>query len=182
MSQDKIDLIFQEWKASLKQRDRSSEYVQPNMEDLFSELKRADISFDEAHKLLPLAIKAHQPSDYIIKITYDRLKSMTHATLKEFGDDWKNDIADKGTNAFFAIYPRSKTDQDDDGEPKIYGKITSNGTGSMSAKEYKLQRRYAEQFPIIDTKSIARKINGEAYDPLKDLENILGSKKDGNSK
>ena len=97
-------------------------------------------------------------------------------TEKEFIDQWNQDIADKCSAAFFAIFPIEKPkDPDDDGEPKVFG--------NMSAKEYAAQRRYADQFPVLNTEELERRMR-ESMNSYNDLniENILGGIKDGTAK
>lgn len=174
MSSNNKDLIFDEWKASLKQRDRSAPAVANNFEELFNELKRANISFDEAHSILPKAIKAHLPGAALAKHIYKSSKTQPKyagMSEKEFVDKWNDGIADTATSTFFEIYPRAKVDTDDDGEPKIYGQ--------MSAKEYKAQRRYADSFPRLNTELLEQTMVSNTYNPLDDIENILGKKEDG---
>jgi hypothetical protein len=170
-----VDLIFEEWKASLKVRDRSSKSVESNFEDLFTELKNSGASFEEAYAILPKAVKAHAPSLGLAKNTYKNLKhspKISQYSEKEFIDKWNDDIKDKCTAAFFSIYPRPKNkDLDDDGEPKVYG--------NMSAKEYRLQRKYAEQFPILNTAELERRLRDNSYNPVEDLKHVLGGDKNG---
>jgi len=176
MSKTNLDLIFDEWKANLKQRDRSAAAVTANFDELFEELKRADATFDEAHSILPKAIKAHLPPPAVAKTIYKNGKSnpkIAHYTEKEFVDQWNQDITDKGTASFFDIFPRPKTDTDDDGEPKVFGQ--------MSAKEYRAQRRYADSFPRLNTEALERALITQTYNPMDDLENILGDD-DGSTK
>ena len=176
MSSSNSSLIFDEWKANLREKDRSAPAVSGNFEELFSELKRNNISFDEAYTILPKAIKAHQPSPGLARNQYKLLKStpkVAGLSEKEWTDKWNQDIHDKGTAAFFDSYPRPKVDTDDDGEPKIYGQ--------MSAKEYKAQRKYADSFPRLDTEALERAMVSGTYNPMEDLDNILGET-DGDSK
>lgn len=176
MSNSNLDLIFEEWKANLRHKDRSAASVTPNFEELFEELKKADATFDEAKALLPKAIKAHLPHPSIAKNNYKVSKTnpkFAHMSEKEFIEQWNQDIGDKGTSAFFDIFPRPKVDPDDDGEPKVYGQ--------MSAKEYRAQRRYADSFPRLNTEALERALVSQTYNPVEDLENILGDN-DGDSK
>lgn len=178
MSKSNLDLLFEEWKSSLKERDRSAPAVSSNFEALFEELKKAGATFEEAQEYLPKAIKAHQPAPGLARSIY-RTTAKTNAktaayTEKEFVDKWNQDIHDAGTNVFFEFFPRAKVDPDDDGEPKVYGQ--------MSAKEYRLQRKYADSFPRLNTEALERALIHQTYNPMDDLENILGDKKDGDSK
>jgi len=175
MSNSNLDLIFSEWKANLRHRDRSAPYVTANFEELLEELRKANATFEEAHALLPKAIKAHQASPALIKSVYKSSKTnpkVAYMTEKEFAEQWNQDIHDKATAAFFDVFPRPKVNPDDDGEPKVYGQ--------MSAKEYRAQRRYADSFPRLNTEALERTLREQTYNPVEDLDNILGGK-DGDS-
>ena len=173
MSDNVFELIVEEWEANLKQRDRSAAAIDGNFEEVFESLHAAGASFDEARALLPRVIKAHQPSTAVARNTYKCTKSSprgSYFTEKEFIDQWNKDIADKGTSAFYSIFPRpKKKDEDDDGEPKVYG--------NMSAREYRAQRRHADQFPILNTEELEKKMLSGTYNPMEDIANILGNKK-----
>jgi hypothetical protein len=173
-----LDLILEEWIANLKNKDRSAANVETNFEELFEALKRANATFDDAHNLLPKAIKAHLASPIVIRRTYKLKKQQGKIDVseKEFTDTWNKDIADKGTAAMYHVFPRPKPkDEDEDDEPKVYG--------SMSVKEYKAQRKHAEQFPILDTEALERKVLSGSYNPVEDIANILGKKDpNGNTK
>lgn len=174
MPASNLELILEEWIASLKDRDRKAPAVEGNFEDLFITLKKANATFEEAHSLLPKAIKAHQPGSGLIRNHYRNIKhKLGELTEKEFTDNWNKNVADAGTNALYGIFPRPKEkDEDDDPEPKVFG--------SMSAKEYRLQRRHADQYPILDTEELGRRIQTGAYNPMEDMAPILGAKKDTN--
>ena len=177
MSTDNFDLIFDEWRANLKYKDRSSASVETNFESLFDTLKSSGASFDVAHTILAKAIKVHQPPIGLARNVYKNAKATNKTSgqsEKEFIDQWNQDIADKATAAFFLVFPRPKNTDEDDGEPKVYG--------NMSAKEYKTQRRFVEQFPILDTEELERKILKGTYNPMEDIALELGKKnKDGNN-
>jgi hypothetical protein len=168
-----LDLIYERWKASLRDKDRSKGFVDSNFDELFDALKGAGATFDEGHAILPSAIKAHQPSIGLAKNTWKLLKNSTKnsdLTEKEFIDQWNKDIADRGTNSFYNAFSLPN-EKDDDGEPKVFG--------SMSAKEYKLQRKNASSYPILDTEELERRLLSDAYNPADD---ILGDKdKNGKS-
>ena len=165
MSADNATLIFERWRASLRDRDRSVGAVSGNFDDLFDQLSSAGVSFEDAHKLLPQAIKAHQPAPAVARAIWKNAKNNpknAEFTEKEFIDNWNKDIADRATNSFFAFF-QVPEENDDDGEPKIYGQ--------MSAKEYKLQRRHADSYPILDTEELERRLQAGAYNPAVDLMN-----------
>jgi hypothetical protein len=167
-----LELALVEWIALLKSRDRSRTHVRTNFEDLFQKWKDLEGSFDDLYEtLLPKAIKAHQPLPSIARSTYKTLKSRIDKTEKEFIDEWNSSIEATGQEAFFEFFPAVAFDKDD--EPKVYG--------NMSATEYRAQRRYADQFPTLDTTELVKAWREQKqYNPAIDdqLENILGSKKD----
>ncbi len=168
------DLIFERWKASLRSRDRTMKAVSGNFDELFEELKKDGTSFEDAHDLLGQAIKAHLPTRSVVKGTHEKLKINPKyvKSESELADEWKQSINDAATESFFDFFEKKKNDDDDDGEPKVYG--------NMSAKEYRAQRRYAEQFPILDTRERERKLREHVYNPSKqDLLNVLGESDDG---
>ena len=175
MTENNFDLIYEDWKASLKTRDRSAGSVSSNFEDLFEKLRSAGATFAEAHPMLPKATKAHQPPPALAKATYRNLRSNPKIAIyseKEFIDQWNQDIADKATNAFFSVFPVPKNKDQEDDEPKVYG--------NMSVKEYKAQRRYSDQFPVLNTEELEKKMLSGSYNPLDDIEDILGKNKDKN--
>lgn len=169
-----IEIIFAEWKASLKSRDRSQKSIRPNFEELFSRWKDADASFDDLYEnWLPRAIKAHQPILSVARASYKKLKKIIprfDKTEKEFIEEWNSSIEDTATEIFFEYFRPPRLDEDD--EPKVYG--------SMSLKEYRAQRRYAEQFPILDTTELEERWRNQQYnfDIEVLLKNVLGSRHD----
>lgn len=169
------ELILQEWIASLKQRDRSKDGVTSNFEDLFIKLKQADASFEEAHDLLPRAISAHYPSNAVAKNIYKIAKNSSKTfeipSEKEFIRDWHKSIEDKGTAAFFDIFPLPRLDEDD--APKVFG--------SMSEKEYRHQRRHAEEYPTLDTTELEKRLHEQKFSlDIEDmLKHVLGDEKNG---
>jgi hypothetical protein len=169
-----IELIFAEWKASLKSRDRSQKSVRPNFEELFQRWKDTESSFDELYEnWLPKAIKAHQPVASVARNSYKKFKQIIprfDKTEKEFLEEWNQSIEDTATEAFFDFFPAPRLDEDN--EPKVYG--------NMSAKEYRAQRRYAEQFPVLDTTELEKRWQDQQYNlDIEDLlKNVLGSDKD----
>ncbi len=173
MPTSNLDLIYEKWKASLREKDRSREFVSSNFDELFDAFNSAGATFEEAHSYLQQAIKVHSPSPGLAKATWKMVKNSptnSELTEREFMDGWLKDIADKATNSFYHVYPLPK-DKDDDPEPKVYG--------SMSAKEYKLQRKHADSYPVLDTEDLERRLKSDAYNPVED---ILGEDDNGESK
>jgi hypothetical protein len=166
-----IEIVFDMWKASLKTRGLKREQVRPNFEDLFQKCKDAGATFNDLYEdLLPRAVKAHQPSAPVSRATYQNLKGKIpkwDKTEKEFTEEWHKSIQDCATEVFFEYFKPPLFDQDDD--PKVYG--------SMSEKEYKAQRKYVDQFPMIRTDDLFKKWQQEKdeYNNEEEIiENVLG--------
>ena len=163
MPTSNLDLIYEKWKASLQEKDRSRESVSANFDELFDAFNSAGATFEEAHAYLQQAIKVHLPSPGLGKATWKLLKNNpvnAEATEKEFIDGWNKNIADKATNSFYHVYPLPE-DKDDDKEPKVYG--------SMSVKEYRLQRRHADSYPVLDTEALEQGFQTDTYNPVEDI-------------
>jgi hypothetical protein len=166
-----LELILVEWIALLKNKDRSRKAVRPNFEELFDKWKQANASFDDLYETyLPKAIKAHQPLASVARSTYKNLKMKVpgfEKTEKEFTDEWMSSIEGTGTEVFFEFFPATTVDHDP--EPKVYG--------GMSATEYRAQRRYADQFPTLDTRELVKQWKSQSeynLDVEGTLENVLG--------
>ena len=167
-----LDLIFERWKASFQHKSKKRDAVSSNFDELFDNFNSAGATFEEAHSYLEQAIKVHLPSPSVAKVTWKTLKNSpinTEMTEKEFIDGWNKDIGEKATCSFYNVYPLPE-DKDDDKEPKVYGQ--------MSAKEYKLQRKHADSYPIFDTEELEKRLPTGIYDPVADL---LDKDKNGKS-
>ena len=139
---DKLHLIFERWKASLRNKDRSAECVVSNFDELFDDLSKAGATFEEAYDLLPSAIKVHQPLPGLIRSYWKLQKTRSRRfdlSEKEFAEKWCSGIADDATNSFYNSFP-------------MQGQPTSDGyaAGKISEKEYKLMRQHADQFKPLD--------------------------------
>jgi hypothetical protein len=142
---DKLQLVFERWKASLRNRNKSTEHVVSNFDELFDDLSKEGATFDEAHAILPTAIKAHQPAPSVIRSYWKLTKSRTKnfdTPEKEFAEKWCGDIADMATNAFYNSFPIQT-------QPS-----TVLPTSKIDDKEYKLMRRHADSFKPIDWATI----------------------------
>jgi hypothetical protein len=155
----KANLIFDKWKAELKEMDRTRANVDNNFDILFSNLKNSKISFETAHEILSKATIAHYPTDSVIDFVYKKTKGFGK-TKQEYSDEWKENISASAKRMFYSLY-------DIEGEVKEDKKEY----GSMSAKEYRLQRKHAESFPLIDWEKIELKPMSE--DDIKELENLV---------
>lgn len=174
MEINKIKLVLDRWQASLQSKNKKKDGVKSNFEDLFQSWKSAGASFEDLYETyLPLAIKAHLPVPAIARNTYIFVKSANkkfNKTEKEFIEDWHKSIHDCATETFFEFFKAPLFDEDN--EPKVYG--------NMSAREYRSQRRYAEQFPILDTTELEKQWQENKYNlDIEDMiKNVLGGDKD----
>lgn len=170
MEKDKdIELVFTAWNAWVNADNssrRGKDFVRPNFEDLFFKWKQLGASFDDLYEnWLPKAVKAHQPKAVVAKNVYLKLKKTIkiEQTEKEFVDDWNERIENTATEVFFEIFPPPRLDVDD--EPKVFG--------SMSAKEYALQRRHADQYSTIDTTELKRMWKEQQYNT--NIDDLMGN-------
>ena len=150
MSTNNLDLIYERWKASLKDKDKSIDFVTQNFNELFDDLNGAGATFEEAHAYMYQAIKAHLPPPTLAKNIWKVMRNNpAHIgkSEKEFIDGWNQDISDKATNSFYNIY-ELPDDKEEDLDPKVYG------GGKISEKEYKLMRSHADKFTPVDLKSL----------------------------
>lgn len=182
----RYDLLFEQWKATLASRDRRSASVQANFEELFEILKSEDVSLEEAYEFLPKAVKAHAPSPSLVKTMFKKLKGspkFDYFNERDFQEHWIEEIEGKAKVAFFNVYPvptkkvPKKKVEPEDTEPPLFG--------NMTAKEYKLQREHADAFPRLTVEEIKRRrAAAEAaanYNPMDEIESILGKDTSGNS-
>jgi hypothetical protein len=167
-----IDIIFAQWSARFNSSDKKTKSARANFEELFQTWKDLGASFDDLYETyLPKAIKVHQPLSSTAKAVYKKNKASTTKTEKEFIDEWNGSIEATGQDVFFEFFPAVPLDKDD--EPKVFG--------NMSATEYRAQRRYADQFPTLDTTELVKAWREQKqYNPDVDdkLENILGGGSD----
>lgn len=164
-----LDLILDQWVSSLQSRDRSIKGYRSNFEDFLYSIKRAGADAKVAKEYLDKAIKAHMPSPFVKKASWNKNKAKASVTEKEYYASWENGIKQYATEVYFEVYPIVLPKEDDDGEPKVYG--------TMSAKEYKLQRKHAESFPILDTTKLEEEYKRRQALEF-DFDNILGGEHD----
>lgn len=142
----KAELLLHKWKTELKSKDRSQSNVGPNFDELIDVWDRSDIPFDTAFDLFKGAVRAHYPSDSCIRSVYKRLKPVMKKSEQEFKEDWLSNIESTAYQSFYAVY-----DLDVPIKPKM-------NTGSMSEKEYRLQRAHADSYPEIDLDTIDHRL------------------------
>ncbi len=167
----RYDLLFEQWKSSLVERDRRTPSVQGNFEELFDTLKSEGLILESAYEYLPKAIKAHSPTSTLVKTMFKKLKAspkFQYANEREFEEQWVKDISDRANVAFFNVFPvQTKKSDDAEEEPAMFG--------SMTAKEYKLQRSHADSFPRLNLDEIKRQRQESNYDLSADMATLLGN-------
>jgi len=170
-----IELAFIEWAANFKSGDKKTKNARNNFEELFQKWKDAEAVFDDVYEsYLPKVIKTHQPLPSVARSVYKNLKSKLDKSEKEFIEEWNDSIEATATEVFFEFFPATPVDHDP--EPKVYG--------SMSATEYKAQRRYADQFPTLNTDELVKRWRDQLeynLDVEDTLQNVLGDKNETNS-
>ena len=162
------EIILKDWIASLKERDRKAASIKGNFEDLFQNWKDAGLSFEDTYgRLLDKAIKAHLPSPSVTRNSYKYYKSSIKGfdkTEKEFVEEWFSSIENVAISSYHEFYPLPVK------------KVEAKNFGNMSVSEYRAQRRYAEQFPVLDTSDLEKRWQERQYNlDIEDmLKNVLG--------
>jgi len=144
MAANNLDLIFDRWKAALSTKNRKRENTPSNFDELFEALRNAGATLEEARDICPEAIKAHQPTASTAKFVWNSVRNSSQfagVTQAEFITDWNKDIADTATSSMYVFFP-IPDGGDDDGEPKVHGK--------MSSREHALQSAHADSFEMVD--------------------------------
>lgn len=171
-----LNIALDEWIASLPSRDRSREHIESNFCDLFQSWKDIDATFEDVYDaLLPKAIRAHMPPSHVVRNCYKTLKRTIpkfDKTEKEFVEEWSKGIESVAFKAFTNFFPSP-----------VKKSQTQTMHGNMSASEYRAQRRYADQFPILDTSELEERWHQQQYNlDLEDMmKNVLGEKDEINS-
>lgn len=160
------DLLFQQWKASLPNRDRSKDAVSINFTELFESLLAEGMTFEEAHELLPKAIKAHYPTSSHVKNAWKKWKHLQKwDNEKAFEEEWQQDISNRASAAFFEVYPiKTKA------LPKVAKVEEPKPIGKLTTQEYKLMREYADSIPSFDFDALERE---QVKDSDVDLDDLL---------
>ena len=147
-----FDMIFERWKAALKSKKRSHEFVNSNFDELFDALCNAGATLDNAKAILPQAIKAHQPTSTTAKFVWNNVRrnpKFAGISEHEFIADWNKDIADSATTSMYVFFP-IPADTDDDGSPKIFG------DGKVSSREHALQNAHSDSFEMLDVEEVEK--------------------------
>ena len=171
---DKIaNLIFEKWSADLQKKDRSKKAYFANFDELFEGLKKSGATLDTAYHVLPYAIKTHSPPKIMRKKTWEKVKGYIGVTETEFYEEWINSIKAAATEAMFTHFPL-KVEDEEDQAPKVYG--------NMSVREYRLQRKYADAFPTLNTDQLEQELRERRSEIDLDTQNVLGGSQDDLSK
>jgi hypothetical protein len=169
-----IEVILSEWTANFQNGDKSTKGAKTRFTDLFQKWKNAGAAFEDLYDTyLPKAIKVHLPKARVLKDTYVKFGKKTGKSFQEYTDEWNAKINSDATEIFFEFFP---IPSEDDGEPKVYG--------NMSASEYRAQRRYADQFPILNTKELVKAWREQKeynLDIEEALKNVLGENNESDS-
>jgi hypothetical protein len=146
------ELIFMKWKADLADMDRSSAAMEGNFDILFFNLSRSRVSMEAALPYLDRAIKAHSPSEYVLKSVFKQMKKNgnTSNSLQEFETSWKEHIASAAKRVFFSIYTLEEAE------------TKTTKYGNMSASEYRKQQKYADSHPTLDWEALIKEQEQEA--------------------
>lgn len=164
------------WKTELARKDRAWNKVQSNFHELFHSIQQAGIPAEIAFTVVPKAVKAHLPSPQTQRSTYSMLANSKGSRAPKFETyvkRWAEGIEEKAYMAFYMCFPQldplnTPLDQEDDVSlGKMYG--------NMSEKEYRLQREYAESFPVLDTSELEKQLFSSNLLDV-ELDNILGGK------
>ena len=142
-----IEIAFIEWKANFKTGDKKTKNARINFETIFQTWKDLGATFDDLYDTyLPKVIKVHQPTPSKMKDVYNKLEAKRFSSLQEWSEEWLESIEATGQEVFFEYFQAVPVDHDDG--PKVYG--------NMSAAEHRAQRRYADQFPELDTRELVK--------------------------
>ena len=99
------DDVFDRWRASLADRDRTHGNLLENFGDLFYDLGRLSLPYEIGKEYLTQAYRAHLPNSSTIKATFKRMKKEGRFDdLDEFKKAWFRMIKDKATNAFHEYF------------------------------------------------------------------------------
>ena len=96
--QNKAELIFMKWKAELAEMDRSKPAVEGNFELLFDEFFNSKVKMDTAMPYLEKAIKAHYPSDFMVKVTFKKVKKFIGTDISKVAIDMSKKRFEKCDN------------------------------------------------------------------------------------
>lgn len=154
----KAKIVFENWNALFPTMGKTKEYYYDNFHNLFVEMKRISVPFDIAYEFINDAVIRHTPSTSTVKHIYKKSPNLhRRCTEQEFSEEWKGLIKNRAYEAFHDLYPIGEKEKLETSKVEL--------PKSMSRDEYRLQRRHAESFPIIDLSKIE-----EPYKSTEDLD------------
>ena len=152
-SKKEAEQVFDKWRASLINKPKGHKNLTENFDELFFDLNRLELSYDDAYEYLQQAYVAHYPSKQTVKHQY---KSSTWAknfdSETEFAKNWQSFIKDKATTAFHEYYDLPFTDQKTPQDVK---------REKARAKNSAAIRDYMEKFEPVDIHALRAKIASE---------------------
>lgn len=159
------DKIFDKWKSNFRDKQKGKDHIYENFNELFFEMSRNFIPSEVAYEYIRLAATRHLPDNYVVDRTYNNSASRKSQTKAEFFEGWKTMIFDKATQAFYDVYPLDPQQEDTDKIQLPRG---------MSKKEYVLQRKHAQEFPILDIAAIMESYKSVQDEKSATFEDLLG--------
>lgn len=157
--------LFEKWRSNFRDRLKDKENIYANFNDLFFEMSRNFISSEIAHEYLKPAVAKHIPDSYIVDRTYNNSSVKKIQSKSEFLENWKNLILDKATQAFYDVYPLENQQEEQEKIQLPKG---------MSKKEYVLQRKHAQEFPLLDISMIQDMYKQIQDEDVLSFDDILG--------
>lgn len=144
--------IFEKWKSSLAERDRSASSLSENFSDLFFDLRRIALPYEEAHDYLERAYSAHLPRKEVIQRTYKHSPNSKYQTVDEFKQYWFDFIRDKAVNAFHEYFDIPIEDGKSEQEVRKEKAITKKSAAI---------REYMSNYEEIDLSSLRKSMEEE---------------------
>ena len=152
------EIILEQWVASLSSKDRSKDSYEDNFDELFYTWHKIGLDFDTAIEMRDDAIKAHYPSESLVRHYYAKWKKQ-YDSQDEYKKNWETMIRNAAINVFYVWFNPNTEEQIKAGKEEIFqmneeGKaVAPNG---MSKEEYSRMRRYVDSIPLIDVKALRR--------------------------
>ncbi len=137
--------ILKEWRADLRDMDRSIKHVKENFGILFHNLFEANIPAGIVDSIFSDAVRAHFPPKTVIDSTYKGHYSSKFLTKQEFLKEWESAIELDAVEMRKEYYPMDELAGVEPPKTQF---------GQMSSKEYTAQRKYADSFRELDPNTI----------------------------
>ena len=144
-------LVFDKWKANFTKKpnnERTTKNAQINFEELFYEMKRYQISFEDAQDVINDAVAVHMPPMFLVDKVYTTMKAdkKTSATKQEFASNWRTTFEEAANSAFYTWYEIPLASDPEFESPQKASKIPD--------AEYIKQRALADSFESISEEDI----------------------------